>query len=195
MSELPATAESLPCGTVPAAIAAAPRWRQCVARFWAERAPRVRRRWWWIALALAVIGFFREVMPLAVVISPSVAPSLVVVLRGSAVRVGDLAAYRYPGARIGDFRQGDLMIHWIAGGPGAVVAVAPNRAVSVDGRPVGGALGQTRKGEPLEPVRPRVVPSDYFYVMGTASNALDSRYEAAGLVHRADFLGRAVVLF
>lgn len=164
-------------------------------RFWRERAPLVRRRWWWIPSAVGALLVFRQFFLLGIVWSPSVQPSVVLVVRGSAVNVGDLAAYRYPGAAIGDYRPGDQLIHWVIASEGAQITVAENRAVAVNGKPVGGAKPMTYRGEPLEAVSPKVIPKDQFYVMGTDPNSLDSRYEKAGLVPRENFIGRAVVLF
>ncbi|HQR19515.1 MAG TPA: S26 family signal peptidase [Burkholderiaceae bacterium] len=163
--------------------------------FWRERAPLVRRRWWWIPVALVAMLVFRHFFALGMIWSPSVNPSLVLVVRGSTVRVGELAAYRYPGAAIGDYRAGDQMIHWVIAGEGATITVAENRAVFVDGKPVGVAKAATYRGQPLETVRPKVIPKGHFYVLGTDSNSLDSRYEHAGLVPHGEFIGRAVVIF
>lgn len=163
--------------------------------YWRERAPLLRRRWWWIPSSLVAMLVFRHFFALGIIWSPSVQPSFVLVVRGSPVNVGDLAAYRYPGAAIGDYRAGDQMIHWIVAGEGATITVAENRAVFVDGKPVGVAKASTYRGQPLEPVKPKAIPKDHFYVLGTDSNSLDSRYEHAGLVPRDQFIGRAIVLF
>ena len=172
-----------------------PARRDRLRAFWRERAPLVRRRWWWIPSAIVAMLLFRHFFAFGIVWSPSVQPSFVLVVRGSAVKVGDLAAYRYPGAAIGDYRAGDQMIHWVIAGEGATITVAENRAVFVDGKPVGVAKAATYRGQPLEPVTPKVIPKDHFYVLGTDSNSLDSRYEHAGLVPRGEFIGRAIVLF
>lgn len=172
-----------------------PSMRERLKAFWRERAPLIRRRWWWIPAALGALLLFRHFFAFGIVWSPSVQPSLVLVVRGSVVSVGDLAAYRYPGATIGDYRAGDPMIHWAIAGEGSTISLAENRAVFVDGRPVGVAKPTTYRGQPLEAVKPRVIPKDHFYVMGTDSNSLDSRYERAGLVARSNLIGRAIVLF
>jgi conjugal transfer pilin signal peptidase TrbI len=138
---------------------------------------------------------FRHFFAFGIIWSPSVQPSLVLVVRGSAVSVGDLAAYRYPGATIGDYRAGDQMVHWVIAGEGSTITVGENRAVFVDGKPVGVAKPTTYRGQPVDVVAPKVIPKDHFYVMGTDANSLDSRYEHAGLVARGDFIGRAIVLF
>ena len=163
--------------------------------YWRERAPLVRRRWWWIPSAIVAMLVFRQFFAFGIIWSPSVQPSFVLVLRGATVSVGDLAAYRYPGATIGDYRPGDRMIHWVIAGEGASITVGENRAVFVDGKPVGVAKAATYRGQRLDPVKPKVVPKDHFYVLGTDSNSLDSRYETAGLVPRGEFIGRALVLY
>jgi type IV secretory pathway protease TraF len=172
-----------------------PSMRDRLRAYWRERAPLVRRRWWWIPSAIVAMLVFRHFFAFGIIWSPSVQPSFVLVVRGSTVGVGDLAAYRYPGATIGDYRAGDQMIHWVIAGEGASITVADNRAVSVDGKPVGVAKAATYRGQPLQPVTPKLIPKDHFYVLGTDSNSLDSRYEHAGLVPRGEFIGRAIVLY
>jgi len=173
----------------------APSLRARMHAFWRERAPLVRRRWWWIPSAIVAMLVFRHFFAIGIIWSPSVQPSFVLVVCGSTVSVGDLAAYRYAGATIGDYRAGDQMIHWVIAGEGASITVAENRAVFVDGKPVGVAKAATYRGQPLELVTPKVIPKDHFYVLGTDSNSLDSRYEPAGLVPRGEFIGRAIVLY
>ena len=172
-----------------------PSVRDRLRAFWRERAPLVRRRWWWIPRAILAMLAFRHFFAIGIIWSPSVQPSFVLVVRGAAVSVGDLAAYRYPGATIGDYHAGDPMIHWVIAGAGSTITVADHRAVFVDGKPVGVAKPATYRGQALEAVRPKLIPKEHFYVMGTDSNSLDSRYEHAGLVRRGDFIGRAIVLF
>ena len=174
--------------------AGASRIAQRLRDYWSVRAPLVRRRWWWIPTALASILLFGHFFAVGLIWTYSVTPTLVVVVRGSSVSVGDLAAYEYPGARIGDYSRGDRMIHWVVASEGSVISVE-DRSVFVDGKLVGIAKARTYKDEPLQVVAPKVIPKDHFYVLGTDSSSLDSRYEHAGLVHRADFIGRALILF
>jgi hypothetical protein len=57
------------------------------------------------------------------------------------------------------------------------------------------AKEETYRREKLTPIGTRVVPKDHYYVMGTHAGALDSRYAEAGLVHKADVIGAAWVVF
>ena len=50
-------------------------------------------------------------------------------------------------------------------------------------------------GEPIAPaIKPGVIPADHFAVFGTSADSLDSRYDAIGLVHKDDLIGRGIAL-
>lgn len=170
------------------------RLAQRLRNYWTVRAPLARSRWWWIPAGLASILLFSHFFAIGLIWTYSVNPTLVIVVRGSSISVGDLAAYEYRGARIGDYSGGDRMIHWVVASEGSLITVI-EREVFVDGKPVGMAKLHTYRNEPLQVVSPKVIPKDHFYVLGTDASSLDSRYEHAGLVHRDDFIGRAIILF
>lgn len=168
--------------------------RALAKHIWHTRGAQIKRRLPCDLAILIALLLVRDHYALALIDSPSVAPSLVIVDKQAPVTVGALAAYRYPGLARGDYRRGDGMIHWIAAGEGAVITVE-GRTVFIDGKAVGVAKQSSYRLEALTPMPAGIVPKDSYYVMGTHADALDSRYAEAGFVHKNDLIGRAWVVF
>lgn len=82
----------------------------------------------------------------------------------------------------------------VKGVPGDEVTVR-DRDVFVNGEYVGQAKTHAFDGRPLEPIAEVVIPPDHLYVHGTALDSFDSRYQASGLVHVGQILGRVTPLF
>lgn len=54
---------------------------------------------------------------------------------------------------------------------------------------------QIKNGKPISSaIPPGVIPADHFAVFGTSEDSLDSRYEAIGLIHKDDLVGRGVAV-
>ena len=150
-----------------------------------------------VAAGLAVFVLSQHVA-IGWVWTESVPANVVLVLKGTAPRPGELMAYAYEGGPIGGWKRGDLFIKYAGAMGGETVHRdgqhfwAETKRGRVD---LGDAKPQSRKGVPLEAAHGGVVPPGYIHAYAPHPDALDSRYAIAGLVRREAVLGRAITLF
>ena len=153
----------------------------------------VRRRWW--AYAFAGAGFAHCVAHyrIALNMSDSLPESMyLVVLDSKPTAVGDLVAFEWQ--RNTFYRRDWMFVKRVAGMPGQKVSVT-NRAVFIDGKPVGYAKPQSQRGVPLEPINEGVIPGGYIYAQAPHPDSLDSRYSLTGLIQSSRVIGKAYAIF
>ena len=179
----------------------APR-REAWARRWsayrAERFPLARKRLPWVVASGLAVFVASQHLAIGWVYTESIPANVVLVLKGTAPRPGELMAYAYEGGSIGGWKRGDGFIKYAAAMEGDTVHRDDRRfwAETARGRvELGLAKALTRKGLPLEAAQAGTVPPGYIYAYAPHVDALDSRYAIAGLVRREAVLGRAIVLF
>ena len=85
-------------------------------------------------------------------------------------------------------------IKTVRGVPGMAVTVGPDKAVFLDGVPVGRAKTHALDGRPLAAIAPGVIPPGHYYLFADHADSHDSRYAEIGLVPRERILGRAVAM-
>jgi conjugal transfer pilin signal peptidase TrbI len=164
----------------------------------AERFPLARKRLPWTVVAGLAILVGSQHVALGWVWTESVPAHVVLILKGTPPRPGELMAYAYEGAEIAGWRHGDAFVKFAAAMEGDRVQRegrhfwAETRRGRVD---LGLAKTISRKGLPLEAAQGGVIPPGFIYAYAPQIDALDSRYAAAGLVRREAVIGRAVVLF
>lgn len=175
-----------------------PTLRQRWAAFKAERFPLARKRLPWVVAAGLALQVISEHLALGCVWTESIPAHLVLILKGTAPRAGELMAYAYEGAEIAGWRRGDTFVKFAAAIEGDEVHCEGRRfwALTRRGRiELGLAKPVSRKGMPLAPAAAGVIPPGFVYAYAPHPDALDSRYAIAGLVRREAIVGRAVELF
>jgi len=188
---------------------------------------RLRQRWPAIRralprdLALVLLLFvLTRHAGLGWVLTDSVYSTVVVVLKGAAVRPGELAVFSYTGAPIPGYYErtawsalmewlgrpqssagpakGERFVKYMLGLPGDRIELEGRQVWLVTGRGrinAGVCKTHSRQGTPLAPIAPQVIPAGYVYMWAPHVDALDSRYAAMGLVPAAAIAGRAVSLW
>ena len=181
-----------------------PKWpgrpssRQRWAAYKAERFPLARKRLPWVVVAGLALLLVSQHVALGWVWTESIPATLVLILRGSPPRPGELMAYAYEGQAIAGWRRGDTFIKYAAALEGDVVQREGRHfwALTRRGRlDLGVAKQASRSGLPLAAANAGVVPPGSIYAHAPHADALDSRYAIAGLVRRQAVIGRAFVLF
>lgn len=168
------------------------------AAFKAERFPLARKRVPWAITTALAIFVFSEHFAIGWVWTESVPATVVVVLKGTPPLPGQLMAYAYEGRNIAGWKRGDIFIKYAAAMEGDTVHCDGQRfwAETARGRvELGSAKQMSAKGVPLVAAQAGVVPRGFIYAHAPHADALDSRYEIAGLVNRQAVVGRAVVVF
>jgi conjugal transfer pilin signal peptidase TrbI len=92
------------------------------------------------------------------------------------------------------YPKGTRFTKRVAGIPGDEVTVV-GRDVFVNGNFVGKAKEQSKKGMPLEVIKPGKIPEGYLFVQGDHIDSLDSRYAICGLVNIKSVIGRSYLVF
>lgn len=174
------------------------RWAAAWAAYKAERFPLARKRIPWVVASGLAVFVASQHVALAWVWTDSVPATVVLVLKGTAPRAGELMAYAYEGGSIAGWKRGDLFVKYAGAMAGDTVHRDGQRfwADTQRGRiDLGVAKAQSRKGLPLAPAPGGVVPPGFIHAYAPHPDALDSRYAIAGLVRREAVLGRAITLF
>ena len=154
-----------------------------------EEFPRHLRTHLLLYVSLVLLALmFGENYRIGINQSPSLPQTLFLIHRNEYPKKGDYVAFHPP---VGTpFGSSAILTKIVIGQPGDVITVV-GRDVFVNGSPVGTAKTLSRKGEPLHPILPGVIPPDLLYVMGLHPDSLDSRYTLLGLVPRSAIVGRA----
>ena len=108
-------------------------------------------------------------------------------------RCGDTTAFDMPVDE--RFYRGWRLIKIISGCPGDTVTVV-NRAVFVNGQPIGEAMPTSSNGEhELFVIAPGTIPPGHVYLSSTHPNSFDARYRSFGLRTNEELLGTAYRIF
>lgn len=194
---------------------------------WARLRRRLQERWptirrtlprdlvilLWLAIALQYVG-------IAYVATDSVNTSLALILKGSAPKPGQLAAFAYSGGQLDRYypdglaaqaqralgmevslagpRKGDGFIKYLIGLPGDRIEVTGDRVYLHTSRgrlDMGRVKPTTKHGVALAPIQPQTIPEGYVYMWSPHVDGLDSRYAVVGLVPVKSIAGRGVRLW
>lgn len=175
-----------------------PPLRRRWAAYKAERFPLARKRLPWVVVAGLALLLASQHVALGWVWTESIPATLVLILKGSPPRPGELMAYAYEGQAIAGWRRGDIFIKYAAALEGDVLQRDGRHfwVLTRRGRmDLGVAKKASRSGLPLAAAEAGVVPPGFIYAHAPHADALDSRYAIAGLVRRQAVIGRAIVLF
>lgn len=151
------------------------------------------RFFWLYAFAAASFVWFHAHYWFAVNMTESLPYTLFLVSRDERpTSPGDYVAFEW---RRNEFYGPKwVFVKRIAGVGGQAVAVV-DRQVFVDGKPVGYAKTASRRGIPLDPIQPGVIPPGYIYAQAPHPDSLDSRYAVTGLIAPNRVVGKAYALF
>ena len=153
----------------------------------------LRRLWGVYAAVLGGISVFNTYFAIGVNATPSLAYTVCVIAKGDLeVRHGDLVAFRWHGG--GPYPEGVVFTKIVRGLPGDEVT-REDRMFFVNGAAVGWAKPFSANRAPLALGPTGLIPEGHYYVSGTHSDSLDSRYALAGWIPRSALIGRAHVLF
>jgi len=153
----------------------------------------LRRRWWVYGAAAAAFAWCDAHYRIALNMSDSLPQAMyLVVLDTKPAAVGDFVAFEWQRGQF--YRRDWTFVKRVAGVPGQEVAVK-NRAVFIDGHPVGYAKPYSQHGVPLEPIRPGVIPAGFIYAEAPHPDSLDSRYSVTGLIESKRIVGKAYAIF
>lgn len=193
-----------------------PRFRAHLRKRW----PAVRRALPRDLAILLLLFVLTRHVGLAWVMTDSVHKSVVLVLKGAAVRPGELAVFGYTGSPIAGYygqswwsgllgrlgwprpssgpAKGEGFVKYLLGVPGDRIEVEDRRVwlVTPHGRiDAGLAKTHSRHGVPLQPIASQTIQPGYVYMGAPHVDALDSRYTVMGLVPASTIAGRAVPLW
>lgn len=168
--------------------------RERLSAWWADRAPKARKRLPYAVVALLMIWIFSQHFALAWVVTESVGASMALVQKGVPPHKGDLFVFEYNGPELGNHRKGEVFVKYLVGVPGDKVERV-GRNFSIDGKQLGVAKTHSMGGVPLEASQPGVIPPGYVYAYAPHKDALDSRYALLGLVPQSAVIGRAIKLW
>ena len=149
----------------------------------------------WFPLLLWVIAAhlaFGRAYLLALNLTESLPGTLFLVEKNVMPARGELMAFRWEDNC--PYPRGSLFLKRLIGLPGSLVT-ATGRAFFVDGEPVGRAKEHATTGEPLEIGPVGTLPDGRYYVAGSHSDSLDSRYRLTGWVARQQIVGKAHRVF
>jgi conjugal transfer pilin signal peptidase TrbI len=116
----------------------------------------------------------------------------VVALRERPTKVGDYVAFEW--RRTQYYDPDFLFMKRIAGVGGQTITVTAGD-VFIDGTFVAHAKRFSKRGEPLQPIEPGVIPEGRFFALASHPDSLDSRYSVTGLIEQNRIVGKAYVLF
>lgn len=152
-----------------------------------------RRRWWIYCATFAVFSSFGAHYRLGINLSDSLPGRVyLIVLGAKPSAVDDYVAFEWQRNQF--YQRNCLFIKRVAGLPGQTVDVR-QRAVFIDDKPVGYAKRRSRKGVPLTPIDPGVIPGGSLFAAAPHPDSLDSRYRITGLIHASRIVGKAYALF
>lgn len=191
-----------------------PGWDERWGRYKATQPAIARRRLPWVIALFLAVWVTSQHLAIGFVTTQSIDAHLVLVLKGTTPKKGELVAFIYTGRDIGGHSPGEGIVKVLAGIPGDRIERS-GRDFFLDGHPLGHAKERsgvakkswtTRKLEelgwakplksvPLQASEGGVIPAGHVWVQGTDRDALDSRYAAMGLVPVNTFLGRAIKIF
>lgn len=126
--------------------------------------------------------------------SPSLHPKVFLIVKGVPAHKGDLVSFR--GHKTKYF--GDVIFTKRIIGVGGDRLRLQNGALWIEGpksTSINPLLSATDKGEPLTPLKVRVIPKGFVFVKGDHPRSFDSRYEEFGLVDVKSFIGRTFAVW
>jgi len=83
----------------------------------------------------------------------------------------------------------------IVGGIGGDTIQVQNRIVVINQKTIGLAKTQSKRGQPLSPIAPCIIPPHHYFIYTKHRDSYDSRYQSIGLVPDTRIIGRASPLF
>lgn len=203
--------------TVAASAAAAASWADRLGRHCRARWPQIRRSLPRDLAVLAAIFMVSRFVGLAWVQTDSVHTRAALLLKGAAVRPGELAVFAYDGDTLPNYHADSALRGLVsstagpagpAKGTGFVKVLfgVDGDRIEVRGRDVilhtrrgsfamGRCKERSRNGDPLEPIAEQVIPPGQVYMWAPHVDALDSRYAVMGLVRADRLAGRAIALW
>jgi hypothetical protein len=201
-------------------VTATASWADRFSQHCRARWPQIRRSLPRDLAVLAAVFVVSRFVGLAWVQTDSVHTRVALLLKGVAVRPGDLAVFAYDGDALpryyADSALRGLMLKRAlvsstagpARGTGFVKVLfgVDGDRIEVRGRDVilhtrrgsfamGRCKERSRNGDPLEPIAEQVIPPGQVYMWAPHVNALDSRYAVMGLVRADRLAGRAIALW
>lgn len=87
-----------------------------------------------------------------------------------------------------------VVIKRVSGIPGDKIEIK-NHNIYIAGQHICPLVDKNSKGEPLIPIKEKVIPRGYYFVSGDHRRSFDSCYQAFGLVHQSQVEGRAWAIF
>lgn len=112
-------------------------------------------------------------------------------------KVGQLAAFLYSGKAF--YRKDTTFVKIVKGKSGSVVEAKQVEHdiydYFVDGAYIGRNKLFSQAGVPIKRAKSGVIPQDHYFMSGTHSDSLDSRYEVVGWVPRNRIIGLAYRIF
>jgi conjugal transfer pilin signal peptidase TrbI len=164
--------------------------------FWhhhAELWRHVARRW--PAYALALLLGIAASHWIGLNFTNSVPERMVWLEHGALPQRGDLIIFRFevdhgPAAKL----NGTRWLKRVKGVPGDVVTVS-GRTVYLNGELIGTAIERTPRGSVMTVIEPGVIPEGHYFIGGSATDSLDSRYREIGTVTRGQLIARAHRIF
>ena len=168
------------------------------------------RNWHYYSLPVFAVVLFQVFFRFDVNYTESLPHHVFLTVKGYTgnLEAGDYVAYRFPTDNpASPFQKGDHMVKIVAGLPGDKVVMTSEREFrlmqqgmsselqALGGNSMGIAKERSKKGWVLEAGPTGTIPEDHYYVFAPHKDSLDSRYAMVGWVNKADFIGKAYVLF
>jgi conjugal transfer pilin signal peptidase TrbI len=153
----------------------------------------VARRWYaYATLVLLGIAAYHWI---GLNFTNSVPERMVWLERGALPQRGDLIIFRFhaehgPAAPF----SGTRWLKRVRGVPGDVITVT-GRTVYLNGELIGPAIERTPKGAAMTVIAAGVIPDGHYFIGGSSTNSLDSRYREVGLVRHDQLIARAHAIF
>lgn len=126
--------------------------------------------------------------------TPSLHPKVFLIVKAMPAHKGDLVSFR--GHKTKYF--GDVIFTKRIIGVGGDRLKLQNGILWIEGpksTPINPVLSVTDKGEPLTPLKARIIPKGFVFVSGDHPRSFDSRYEEFGLVNVKSFIGRTFAVW
>ena len=153
----------------------------------------LKRRWYFYVLPIFAFAVFHYFYMISVNVSQSLKGSFFITVRNVLPdKRGDYVSFFW----LGDinYAKGVQFTKRVAGIAGDEVIVV-GRNVFVNGNFIGMAKEVSKRGMPLEVIKPGRIPDGYIFVQGDHKDSLDSRYALCGLIDMKNVIGKSYLVF